>query len=77
MVVTDDEGRVIGAGTLDVDRVAGTGAGTDLSGFVAIAPPGEDVYRVHAVVEGRDDPVLIGDVDASEIAPAGPSPPQP
>jgi hypothetical protein len=77
VVVTDDEGLVIGAGALDVDGVAGTGADSDRSGFVAIAPPGEDLYRVHAVVEGRDDPVLIGDVDASEIAPAGPSPPQP
>ena len=75
VVVIDQQGEVIGAATLDVDRVPS--AGELERGFVAIARPGAEVYGVYAVLEDGTEPLLISEVDPADIAPAGGDEPQP
>lgn len=70
VVVTDADGVVIGAGTLEALGVDGTGPGTGATGFRAVARPGSPLYRTYVVPDGGGSPVLVGEVTADDIEPA-------
>jgi hypothetical protein len=69
IVVTGEGDTVLGAASLDADDGDTT--------FTAIARPGEDAYRVWAIAGEDESPVLVAEVDAADIEPAGPTEPEP
>ena len=67
VVVTDEANLVIGAATVGVDGVEGTGDGTGATGFVAIARPGAREYRAYAIFEDDPTPVELFAVSLVEL----------
>jgi hypothetical protein len=67
VVITDDDGRVVGAASVGVADVAGTGSDTGATSFVAVARRGSEVYRAFVVFEDSPTPVAAGEIRETDL----------